>query len=110
MAPVRSYSGTSTATMTRPTIEASTRVMAGKIENYQLDTGRLPGRLEDLVSAPSGASGWLGPYAKVAELNDPWGNALLYRAPGQGQPFDLISLGKDGREGGSSYDADIHFE
>lgn len=84
--------------------------MAGKIENYQLDTGRLPGRLEDLVSAPAGASGWLGPYAKVAELNDPWGNALLYRAPGQGQPFDLISLGKDGREGGSSYDADIHFE
>ena len=47
---------------------------------------------------------------KVAELNDPWGNALMYRAPGQGQPFDLISLGKDGREGGSSYDADIHFE
>ncbi|MGN0858607.1 MAG: type II secretion system major pseudopilin GspG [Stenotrophomonas sp.] len=84
--------------------------MAGKIENYQLDTGRLPGRLEDLVTAPSGSAGWLGPYAKAAELNDPWGNALQYRVPGQGQPFDLVSLGKDGREGGSSYDADIRFE
>lgn len=84
--------------------------LAGKIENYQLDTGRLPGRLEDLVTAPAATTGWLGPYAKAAELNDPWGNPVLYRTPGQGQPFDLISLGKDGREGGGSYDADIHFE
>jgi general secretion pathway protein G len=84
--------------------------VAGKIENYQLDTGRLPGRLEDLVTAPSGSGGWLGPYAKAAELNDPWGNPLHYSNPGQGQPFDLVSLGKDGREGGSSYDADIRFE
>lgn len=84
--------------------------LAGKIENYQLDTGRLPGQLGDLVSAPSGAAGWLGPYAKAAELNDPWGNALQYNTPGQGQPFDLLSLGKDGRPGGSSYDADIRFE
>jgi general secretion pathway protein G len=84
--------------------------LAGKIENYQLDTRRLPSQLEDLVRAPSGVSGWLGPYAKAAELNDPWGNPLLYRVPGQGQPFDLISLGRDGREGGTSVDADIRFE
>lgn len=84
--------------------------LAGKVENYQLDTGRLPGTLEDLVRAPSGTSGWLGPYAKASELNDPWGNPIDYRAPGDGQPFELISLGKDGRAGGSSYDADIRFE
>lgn len=84
--------------------------LAGKVENYQLDTGRLPAKLEDLVSAPSGAGGWLGPYAKASELNDPWGNPIQYRTPGEGQPFELISLGKDGRAGGSSYDADIHFE
>ena len=84
--------------------------LAGKVENYQLDTGRLPGTLEDLVRAPSGSAGWLGPYAKASELNDPWGNPIDYRAPGDGQPFELISLGKDGRAGGSSYDADIRFE
>ena len=90
--------------------KSQVQTIAGKIENYQLDTGKLPTKLEDLVTQPGGSSGWLGPYAKEAELNDPWGHALEYRAPGEGQPFDLISLGKDGREGGSSYDADIHFE
>jgi general secretion pathway protein G len=84
--------------------------LAGKVENYQLDTGRLPAKLDDLVSAPSGAAGWLGPYAKANELNDPWGNPIEYRSPGEGQPFELISLGKDGRAGGTSFDADIRFE
>lgn len=84
--------------------------LAGKIENYQLDTGRLPAQLEDLVRAPSGVSGWLGPYAKADELNDPWGKPLIYRVPGQGQPFELVSLGRDGSEGGSSVDADIRYE
>ncbi len=90
--------------------KSQVQTIAGKIENYQLDTGKLPTRLEDLVTQPGGSSGWLGPYAKEAELNDPWGHALEYRAPGEGQPFDLISLGKDGKAGGSSYDADIRYE
>lgn len=86
------------------------QTLAGKIENYQLDTGRLPAKLDDLVSQPGGASGWLGPYAKSAELNDPWGHPIEYRVPGEGQPFELVSLGKDGQPGGSSYDADIRYE
>ncbi|MCD7100015.1 type II secretion system major pseudopilin GspG [Stenotrophomonas sp. MMGLT7] len=86
------------------------QTLAGKIENYQLDTGRLPAKLDDLVTQPGGASGWLGPYAKSAELNDPWGHPIEYRVPGEGQPFELVSLGKDGQPGGSSYDADIRYE
>lgn len=84
--------------------------LAGKVENYQLDTGTLPARLDDLVTQPGNANGWLGPYAKVAELKDPWGHAIEYRAPGEGQAFDLISLGKDGQAGGESYNADIKFQ
>lgn len=90
--------------------KSQVQTMAGKIENYQLDTGKLPAKLDDLVTQPGGSSGWLGPYAKATELNDPWGHPLEYRAPGEGQPFDLISLGKDGKVGGSSYDADIKYE
>jgi general secretion pathway protein G len=86
------------------------QTLAGKVENYQLDTGSLPSRLEDLVIQPGNANGWLGPYAKAAELKDPWGHDIEYRAPGQAQPFDLISLGKDGQVGGDSYNADIKFE
>ncbi len=86
------------------------QTLAGKVENYQLDTGSLPARLEDLVTQPGNASGWLGPYAKPAELKDPWGHPIEYRAPGEGQPFELVSLGKDGQAGGDSYNADIRFE
>jgi general secretion pathway protein G len=85
------------------------QTLAGKVENYQLDTGRLPGKLEDLVAAPGGVAGWLGPYAKPAELNDPWGRPVEYKVPGdEGRPFELTSLGKDGQPGGGSYDADVH--
>nr|WP_295381829.1 type II secretion system major pseudopilin GspG [Pseudoxanthomonas sp.] len=86
------------------------QTLAGKVENYQLDTGSLPSRLDDLVTAPANAGGWLGPYAKPAELKDPWGHPIEYRAPGESQPFDLVSYGKDGKPGGESYDADIAYQ
>jgi len=90
--------------------KAQVQTVAGKVDNYRLDTNRLPSRLEDLVTAPAGVQGWLGPYAKSAELNDPWGHPLEYRAPGESQDYDLLSLGKDGKAGGSSFDADIRYE
>ncbi|MGM3213627.1 type II secretion system protein GspG, partial [Klebsiella pneumoniae] len=30
--------------------------------------------------------------------------------PGEGQPYELVSLGKDGKTGGSSVDADIRYQ
>lgn len=90
--------------------KSQVQTLAGKIENYQLDTGALPSKLEDLVVQPSGSAGWLGPYAKEAELKDPWGNAIHYQTPGEGRPFDLLSLGKDGQPGGDSYNGDIKYE
>lgn len=86
------------------------QTLAGKVENYQLDTGSLPSKLEDLVTQPGNATGWLGPYAKEAELKDPWGHVIDYRVPGDNKPFDLISLGKDGQPGGESFNADIKYE
>ena len=90
--------------------KSQVQTLAGKVENYQLDTGALPARLDDLLVQPGNVSGWLGPYAKAAELKDPWGHAIEYRTPGEGRAFDLLSLGKDGQAGGESYNADIKFE
>ncbi len=90
--------------------KSQVQTLAGKVENYQLDTGSLPARLDDLLVQPGNVSGWLGPYAKAAELKDPWGHAIEYRTPGEAQAFDLLSLGKDGQAGGESYNADIKFE
>ena len=81
--------------------------LAGKIEQYQLDTGRLPESLEQLVTSPGNLPSWLGPYAKAEELRDPWGNPIDYRKPGGNGPFELVSLGADGQPGGDSVNQDI---
>lgn len=81
------------------------------IENFRLDVGRYPSTEEGLAAltrAPSGADArWSGPYLKKAVPADPWGNAYLYRAPGERGDFDLVSLGRDGRPGGTGDDADL---
>lgn len=90
--------------------QSQVQTLAGKVENYQLDTGRLPNSLDDLVQQPGDVSGWLGPYAKPNELSDPWKNPIVYRVPGESQRYDLVSLGADGQPGGESVDADISNE
>lgn len=89
---------------------AQVQTLAGKVDSYEMDTGRLPGSLADLVSQPSGVSGWLGPYARQAELNDPWGTPFEYRVPGDGRRYDIISYGADRQPGGDSVNADIRLE
>jgi general secretion pathway protein G len=88
--------------------KAQVQTMAEKIQQYEMDTGTLPTALEDLVS--SSTPGWLGPYAKEGELKDPWNHPYVYHVPGDGQPFDLISLGKDGKPGGESVDGDVKYQ
>ncbi|HWS78490.1 MAG TPA: type II secretion system major pseudopilin GspG [Thermomonas sp.] len=90
--------------------KAQVQTLAEKVQQFEQDTGTLPGALEDLVKAPGDAPGWLGPYAKASELNDPWNHPYVYKMPGDGKAFDLASLGKDGEPGGDSVDADIKFE
>jgi general secretion pathway protein G len=90
--------------------KAQVQTMAEKVQQYEMDTGSLPNSLDQLVTAPGSATGWLGPYAKTAELKDPWNHPFEYTVPGDGQPFDLISLGKDGKPGGTSVDADIKYQ
>ena len=90
--------------------QAQLQTLAEKVQQFQMDTGALPADLNALVTAPAGAAGWLGPYAKPADLKDPWMHPLQYKLPGEGRAFDLVSLGADGRPGGDSVDADLRFE
>ena len=87
---------------------AQVQTLAEKVQQYAEDTGGLPGSLDELVK--SSATGWLGPYAKDAELKDPWNHPYVYATPGEGKPFDLTSLGADGQAGGDSVNADIKYE
>lgn len=81
------------------------------LEMYKLDVGRFPSTdegLEAVVSQPSRAAGWNGPYLKKSEIpRDPWGNEYEYSFPGKNAEFDLISLGADGARGGDGENADV---
>jgi general secretion pathway protein G len=87
--------------------ETQLTMLAGKIEQYELDVGALPQSLEDLVRQPGGNTSWLGPYAKADELKDPWQRPIEYRVPGAEGRFDLVSLGSDGQAGGEGVNRDI---
>lgn len=90
--------------------KAQVQTLAEKVQQYEMDTGSLPPTLDALVANAGNAPGWLGPYAKAGELKDPWNHPYVYRVPGEGRPFDLVSLGKDGQAGGDSVDADVKYE
>lgn len=84
-----------------------TQSLVGNIELYKLEVGKYPDNLQALVKQPAGVDKWGGPYAKDADLKDAWGNDYRYTVPGQNKPFDLISLGADGREGGEGENRDV---
>lgn len=81
------------------------------VDLYRLDVGRYPSREEGLaalVQKPSALERWNGPYVRKADqLQDPWGRAWRYRAPGEHGPYDLFSLGADDRAGGAGEDRDV---
>jgi general secretion pathway protein G len=76
------------------------------LDLYYLDSGRYPTSnegLNALVQRPEGATTWNGPYLKGNSIpNDPWGRPYVYKFPGQKGPFEIVSLGPDGRESDSA--------
>jgi len=77
------------------------------VESFYLDTGNTPSSLDELVSEPSGVTGWNGPYIKNTLLNDPWGQEYNYKVPGEHGDFDIWSYGADRKQGGEGNNADI---
>lgn len=81
------------------------------LDLYFLDTGQYPNTsdgLTALVQRPGSAGFWNGPYLKGNVVpNDPWGHPYLYRSPGEHGPYDIVSYGADGQEGGIGVAADI---
>ncbi len=80
------------------------------LDQYRLDVGHYPSTeegLQALVAAPSSEANWAGPYLRKGIPADPWGRPYVYTQPGTHGEYDLLSYGKDGREGGTGEDADI---
>jgi general secretion pathway protein G len=98
--------GKSRVTTARAQIEAFSRAL----ESYRLDVGKFPDTnagLDALVDKPADAPKWNGPYLQKAVPADPWGNAYIYKQPGTGRDYDIVSYGRDGVPGGTGEDADL---
>lgn len=82
------------------------------LDLFYLDTGRYPTTsegLKALVRRPANVAVWNGPYLKDGRVPlDPWGHAYLYQSPvDHSPPYEVLSLGSDGRQGGTGDAADI---
>jgi general secretion pathway protein G len=84
-------------------------LIAGKVEAFRIERSAYP-------AADVGLSGLTSPsatpsnsfYISSDKLLDPWGRQFLYMTPGPGDdPFEIVSLGADGKAGGQGEDADI---
>ncbi|OGX29985.1 MAG: type II secretion system protein GspG [Omnitrophica WOR_2 bacterium RIFCSPHIGHO2_01_FULL_52_10] len=76
--------------------------IATALKLYELDNGSFPSSeegLNALLSKPSSASNWNGPYLERKPL-DPWGREYNYKSPGEHRTadYDLYSSGNDGAE------------
>ena len=74
--------------------KSSIRAIEGAIDMYEVENGRLPDSLQNLVTKGSEPN-WSGPYLKKAEaLKDPWGMDYQYTKTGE-TTYTVISAGPD---------------
>ncbi|WP_426039487.1 type II secretion system major pseudopilin GspG [Brevundimonas sp. DC300-4] len=90
------------------------KTVATALRMYRLDNGDYPTTQQGLEALASRPTTPPEPRAYPAEPyltevpTDPWGKPYVYRSPGTGGAYDLLSYGKDGEEGGEKLDADLN--
>jgi len=81
-------------------VKADLDTLAQALDMYRLENMRYPTAQEGLAA--------LQPNYVRRLPNDPWNNPYVYATPGpNGAPYQVASLGADGREGGDGENADI---
>lgn len=93
------------------TAKTQIRAFQSALANYRRDKGKYPSEGDGLGALLKG--GYIADAGgqNVSEVpKDPWGRDYLYKVPGpSGKEYEIISLGKDGQDGGEAEtpDADI---
>ena len=86
------------------------------LQLYRMDHGQYPTMRQGLQAlvAPSSIEPRPRRFPEAGYLErmevplDPWGNPYVYLVPGsRGEPFEVLSYGRDGQPGGTGEDADI---
>ncbi len=98
------------------TAKAQMEMLGAAVDAYRLDNDQYPTTEQGLAALNTRPTvgpaprDWRGPYLKKRDVPlDPWGKPYVYRSPGTANPegYDLLTLGRDGQEGGTGEDADI---
>ena len=95
---------------------AQLEIFRTALQMYRMDQGQYPTMRQGLPALvrpseiePRPRRFPEGGYLERAEVPlDPWGNPYVYLVPGtQGEPFEVISYGRNGQPGGAGEDEDI---
>jgi general secretion pathway protein G len=104
---VMKYIGSSKVEVAKAQLED----LSAGLDLFKLDVGRYPSDdegLQVLVEGSAQIAGWNGPYLRKKRLPlDPWNRDYVYVVPGQGNDYELYSLGADGEPEGAGEDADL---
>jgi general secretion pathway protein G len=109
---VRNFVGTTDKARVTTT-KASLRSLHFAVNQFKMDTGRYPTEEEGLivlVEPPLEEEDYQpGGYLETTDIpQDGWGQDFEYRRwTDSGKPFEIISYGADGEEGGEGYDKDL---
>ncbi len=90
--------------------KAQIQMIETALDAFRLDVGRYPTTEEGLKvlwENPGNIPKWDGPYLPKPVKSDPWGHPYIYKCPGEHGPYDLYSLGADGKPGGEGENKDI---
>ena len=79
------------------------------LESFYAEVGRYPTTDEGLEILASGTDSFQDGFINKVPT-DPWDRPYEYLNPGSDSPYEVLSLGGDGREGGDGEDKDFSSE
>lgn len=85
-----------------------------QVETTRLQMGKVAERVDMFMlkrkKPPTSSEGLAAVFTSDDVPTDSWGNNFLYQSPGpKNRPYDIISYGSDGKEGGTGNAADIRY-
>lgn len=84
-------------------------IVVTQLEKYRLEKNEWPTNDQSLAVMTDGvAVPTASYYLSPGQLLDPWDRSFIYVTPGpSGHPFEVLSLGADGQQGGEGENADV---
>jgi general secretion pathway protein G len=89
----------------RTATKAQIKQFCNAVDMFKLENGKYPDTLQELMNPPADAKKREAFMDQIPK--DPWGNEYVYRRGTGNRPYEIISYGANGTEGGEGEDADV---